>query len=93
MKDWFDYSRIPDITRNSLDAYAEEGRPTGGFLEAVLANDLHQAVARADSQNREALPTIVLYIVNNLPRRCWGSTKKVNAWISMDQKDRPTSTL
>lgn len=36
-----EYDKLPDdVLRESLRAYIEKGRPTGGFLRAVLANDL-----------------------------------------------------
>lgn len=70
----------PDI-KDSLDLYAKHGCPTGGFLAAVLSNDLKDACARADSDNRHAIFDIVSYIYNNLPSGCWGSRERVRAWI------------
>lgn len=78
--DYFDYSHIPDSTLESIDAYAEEGRPTGRFLEAVISNDLRQACARADLSNRAALVHIVMYMTNETPLRCWGSPEAYEEW-------------
>jgi hypothetical protein len=69
----------PDI-RETLDAWASTGRPVGGFLEAVLTNDLFGAVGRADSYNIETIPAICSYVYNELPSTCWGSREKVAAW-------------
>lgn len=74
-------SLIPEAIMESLTAYFETGRPTGGFLEAVLTNDLTQAVARGDDQSRIALPAIVIYIYNNAPRNAWGSQEVVDRWM------------
>ncbi len=77
----FDYAKQirPDI-KAALDAYANGRRPVGGFLTAVLSNDLAEACARADEQNLWSLPVIVGYVWNHLPSGCWGSPEKVAAW-------------
>ena len=75
-----EYSDIrPDI-REALDAWAGSARPVGGFLAAVLTNDLFGALGRADADNRAALFTICDYVYNELPSICWGSKEKVAAW-------------
>lgn len=77
-------SRIrPDVIR-SLDRYARERIPTGGFLRAVLSNDLRGAFGRADADNRAALADIVSYVYNFLPAACWGSPQAVAAWLQGD---------
>jgi len=53
---------IPERTILTLQNYLYKGVPTGDFLKAVLANDLHAAITRSDSQNRLALPAIVSFI-------------------------------
>ena len=68
--------------RDSLDRYAREHTPTGSFLRAVLENDLHAALFKADDDNRAALMNIVRYVYNDLPRACWGSPEKVKAWLA-----------
>jgi hypothetical protein len=64
--------------------------PTGGFLYAVLSNDLEQACARADGQNRYLLYDIMFYLFNEptIPAECWGSPKRVKAWV-----ERPAKTV
>ena len=42
---------IPEHTKGALDRYVDHGLEPGGFLTAVLTNDLFGAVARADSEN------------------------------------------
>lgn len=66
---------------SSLDRYVKHGVPTGGFLKAVLSNDLLESVSRADSGNLSVLPEIVLYIHNHLPSGCHGSRERVQMWI------------
>lgn len=66
----------------SLSAYAERGRPVGGFLEAVLSNDLLGAIGRADDQSRRELADICTFIHMELPGGSYGSRDRMLAWIS-----------
>lgn len=73
----------PDI-KESLDSWGNGSRPmVGGFLMAVLENNLKEAFGRADSYNIQTLGAIVSYCYNHLPAECWGSPAKVLEW----QKD------
>lgn len=71
-----------EYIKESLKRYVENKIPTGGFLEAVLSNDLVGAIGRADSENISRLPEIVRYIYNTLPSNCWGSREKVVQWLN-----------
>lgn len=84
MSDW----NIRADIKESLDAYAETGRPTGGFLEAVLRNSLFDAVGRADRENIQNLQQICGYIYNELPGSCWGSYEKVRDWKEKKRAER-----
>ncbi len=66
----------------SIDRYVNDRIPPGGFLTAVLSNDLTQAVARADDTNIRLLPEYVRYCYNEIPSPCWGSPERVEAWLS-----------
>jgi len=79
-------SRIPQITKESLDRYAR-GFPTGGFLKAVLENNLMEAMSSADASNREALYEIVMYVYNKMPMDCWGSPEKVKRWLKTKREE------
>lgn len=74
-------SNIPPRTIDALDRYVEHRIPTGGFLQAVLENDLFAAMGKADVYNRQSLFDIVEYIYNELPRACWGSPDAVETWL------------
>ena len=84
MKD--EYSIIPERTMETLKAYVKDHRPTGGFLQAVLSNDLKEALGTADSYNRAALHEIVMWVVCKAPFDCQGSPEKYAAWIKRFQK-------
>jgi hypothetical protein len=80
-----DYSAIPEITRESIDAWVESSRPVGGFLEAVLCNNLRESFARADLHNRAAMFDIVSYLYNECPSACWGSPSRYREWANREQ--------
>lgn len=71
---------VPEHLRAGLMAHVMTGRPVGGFLTAVLSNDLLEAVNRADDQSFPALPKIMKFLYNYTPGPCWGSREKVDAW-------------
>ena len=71
----------------TLERYVNDKIPTGGFLEAVLSNDLKEACMRADDVNQKIIFNIVKYIYNELPAICWGSPQRVNRWLSNSDED------
>lgn len=73
---------IPKEIEKSLILYRDEHIKPGGFLEAVLANDLMEAFGRADIYNRMEMFNICLYVYNNMPRNCHGSYEIVRAWLN-----------
>lgn len=75
---------LPDTTVEALARYVVLGLQPGGFLTAVLSNDLTQAVLRADDNNKAVLPELVSYIWMNLPAQCWGSPKAVLLWEGLE---------
>lgn len=62
----------------SVKRYVEHRVPPGGFLEAVLSNDLFGAVGRADHRSMEQLGDIVRFIYNRVPNGVFGTQDKVN---------------
>lgn len=76
-----DYSKIAHLLP-SLGRYVNDRIAPGGFLRAVLQNDLYGAVARADPQNRALLPEIVEFVHWELPEACHGSREDVSHWLA-----------
>ena len=68
---------IPPLTLESLEAYRDHRGPTGGFLRAVLANDLLLATQSADCHNRAAFFDICEYVWMELPTAAYGSYEAV----------------
>ena len=73
--------------KETIDAYVGSGRPTGHFIEAVLKNDLKEAVGRGDSEAIDNLPHIVSYLYNECPMMCWGSKEFVDEWYKSKRLD------
>ena len=81
MKDRSRYGMVKTDTLDSLDRYVDHRIPTGGFLYAVLTNNLFEAFGRADRENSDTLREICDYIYSELPAGCWGSMEKVAWWL------------
>ena len=76
-----DWSLIPERMRGGLRRYIENGIPPGGFLSAVLCNDLRGAVERGDDENQMILHQYIRFLYNYAPAQCWGSEAKFKAWV------------
>lgn len=72
---------FPERTKQTIDDYVERGYQPGGFVTAVLENNLVDAVSRADRENLEHLKEICQYVYWNIPADCWGSKAKVKDWL------------
>ena len=85
MADYEKYEgRIPPHTLETLRNYIEYGVPTGGFLHSVLTDSLFGAFGKADSENREALGDIVMFVFNEAPGDCHGSADHVKEWLEKE---------
>lgn len=75
-----DFTKIQHL-ENSLVEYVINGRGVGGFLRAVLENNLRGAVNRADNGNLPIIAHVVAWLYNNAPVSCWGSEDEVRIWL------------
>ena len=73
---------IPDYMRDALGRYINDHAPVGDFLTAILENDYHQAIGRADGNNVGNLPAYANFLYNHAPLECHGSKEKVKAWLA-----------
>lgn len=87
-----DPKQIPPHMMSRLNAYINHGTYVGGFLQAVISNDLKQAVSRADDTNINLLPAYVIYLYNEAPALCWGSRERFDAWIAHKEAQRKKET-
>ena len=75
-----DYSGLPESLRAGARRWVEDHVAPGGFLCAVIRNDLSEAVALADDNNLPLLPEIVRWFYNEAPGPCWGSVHALDEW-------------
>jgi len=75
------YPKIPYHMLISVIAYRDYGRYVGGFLEALLSNDLMKAIERADDDNICALADYGKLLHNDMPSDSYGSQGRYKAWI------------
>jgi hypothetical protein len=72
---------VRDHLRAGLIRYFVDGLLPGGFLQAVLCNDLTQAVTRAaDGATLAGIPNLTLCLLAHAPSAAWGSRDAVRAW-------------
>lgn len=72
---------IPGYMIGGLVRYVFGRIPPGGFLRAVLENDLMGAAGKADEFNRPRLHTYCMFLYNYVPASCKGSPERVAAWL------------
>lgn len=63
-----------------------KGCTPGGFLRAVLENDLSVAVWSADTQSLAKLPEVMAYVDREVPPRARGSRERVRLWLLARQE-------
>jgi hypothetical protein len=83
-----DYSSLPHYMQDGVRRYIEDGIPPGGFLTAVICNDLFGAFAKADHVNQRAMKDYVVFFYNEAPCGCWGSREVMNTWIDQHKNIR-----
>lgn len=79
---------IPGYMQEGLVRYVVNHRPTGGFLTAVLSNDLKRACSSADDENKIKIWSYAFWLFNYAPQQCWGSPENVDAWLELGKKER-----
>ena len=73
---------LPSHKVKPMLSYVFQGVRTGGFLRAVLVNDLRGAFERADSINVRYMYAYVDFLYNWAPAECWGSEEAYEEWIT-----------
>jgi len=75
------WALCPSQVRDELKRYQEHRMHTGGFLKAVLCDELQSAIVRADPSNLRDLKEIVTFIYHEMDPLSNGSREKVKAWL------------
>lgn len=77
------YDLLPTHIQGAAQRYVELGIPPGSFLTAVFQNQLVDAFARADLENRERMFDIASWVHNYAPLGCWGSKETMENWMKL----------
>jgi len=76
-----DWNLIPEHMRYGVKEYIEDGVPQGGFLAAMIQNNLKETFIRADDINRMSIGGFVEFFYRFAPISCWGSQANYDTWI------------
>ncbi len=71
---------VPEHMHAGIFDWLVYGVQPGGFLSAVLANDLVEAFARADDINQRSMLKWAQYLYNEAPVGSWGSVETCERW-------------
>lgn len=77
-----DAALCPERFVEAFERYVNQGCQPGGFLRAVMCNNLVDAFHRADEDAMVMLPHIVAYMYNKLPGDAWGSDQRIDAFLA-----------
>jgi len=88
----FKYGRkeyhIPERMMGGIQRYINNHIRPGNFLCSIICNNLKNSIAYADEENMKNIPAFVDYFYNNAPHNCWGSEKKMEAWLKLGLKPK-----
>lgn len=76
---------MTDLSEQSLYNYFVYGLEPGGFMTAVLANDLHAAATKADHWNTQLISQYARWIFYHAPTGSYGSYDAVRSWLSKNE--------
>jgi hypothetical protein len=88
MSKYLDFSTGNNYTDEAIENYLMYGFEPGGFLMAVLTNNLFLAASRADHWNKERLSEISLQIYHNMPPLSFGNSEIVKDWLLNKEERR-----
>lgn len=74
---------MADLTQliEAVRDYRDNRREHGSFIMAVLENNLHAAMTRADGTSWDAIRELMEFVYFDLPADSWGSEEAVAAWL------------
>ena len=81
----YDKYYIPGRMMGGIRRYVQYGIIPGDFLQAVISNNLVEAVKKADYGNIDNLPAYASYLHEEVPSNIWGS-KEIMLKYSKDKQ-------
>lgn len=90
---WVTDYGLPVYMVDQMYWYLAKRIPPGGFLQAVLENNLVEAFGRADECNANALKDYARFIYNEIPTNSWGSATTVKTWLNNQESSLIDSNI
>lgn len=75
-----DWATVPAHLHEGIRRWVDDGIVPGGFLQAVICNDLYIATSVSGYSSESKLPEIVRFFVWCVPAACWGSPDALKSW-------------
>ena len=82
MTDNTPYRLAPAHILDAIHSYAAFKKRPGGFVQALLRNDLMGAYRAADQPSLRGLGDVLRYLHREVPHSCWGSAATVEEWLT-----------
>ncbi len=76
-----DWNSIPQVLRQELREYIENGKHPGTFMVAILEGDLFAAARIAPHHTLGSIGRVARFIVKHAPKKCWGNERDVHVWM------------
>ncbi len=77
--------RVRAQMMEAIHRYIDDKIYPGSFLQAIISNNLKEAVGCADDDNLRNIPAFVSYFYNEAPTNCWGSKEIMASWIKSEE--------
>lgn len=78
---------VPPHMWGGIERYFLKRIPPGGFLSALLSNDLMEAFGCADDENASAMQNWCRFLYNYAPRGSYGSPEAFMNWLKPENLD------
>ena len=82
------WTHITMECQEAIFGYLVYGWEPGGFLTAVMANDLYRAATVSDIANVDNLAYVAKFVVYALPQACYGNYDQIKNWLRLTDEER-----
>lgn len=80
--------RVLPSVEAEIRAFVEKGKGISGSTRALLENDARRAITQASGDRYVGLRASMLFILNQIPEKCWGSLAAVETWRMLSPEQR-----
>ena len=72
---------------DQLVDYIVNHTAVGGFLQALISNDLRETFGKADIINQKLVYDYLYFMYNYAPSACWGRPEAYGAWVAEEKQE------